>query len=439
MLGFFLTLAVILGGQDAPTMTLDEALAIAEAQAFELRVAESNIAEARSNRRVAEAALGPGATLSGTTQWSNTVTPGQFGQNGSQTTNTINLGVSQIIDISRVVTLRLDAATLNVKVNEFAKETVRNDLRSQVRTKYLAVLQAKEFFDIQNAAVVSAEKRLADAQIRFNAEAIPKFDVLRLESDLKRLQQARIQAEGNLRIAKQDLNNLLARPIETEFTPVPVENDPQMLRETVIYVRGSLFNRPELKRAEAGIEALAKSREAEQRAALPTLTLSAGHTEIIDPGFGQPERQTSASATVSVPIVTSGAIKANTQRVREQEERAKILLQQVQLAVAFEVRVAVTQYETAFASYESAKSNRILAEEALRLAQLRYDEEVGILLDVIVGQQDLVSAQSAEVAALYQLRAAYVALQKAVGVDDLTNLPEATPAPAEGGSKEEGQ
>ncbi|ARU41798.1 hypothetical protein CCB80_11865 [Armatimonadetes bacterium Uphvl-Ar1] len=92
MLGFYLTLAVVLGGQEAPTMTLDEALAIAEAQAFELRVAESNIAEARSNRRVAEAALGPGATLSGTTQWSNTVTPGAFGQNGSNVTNTINLG-----------------------------------------------------------------------------------------------------------------------------------------------------------------------------------------------------------------------------------------------------------------------------------------------------------------------------------------------------------
>jgi outer membrane protein TolC len=228
---------------------------------------------------------------------------------------------------------------------------------------------------------------------------------------------------------------LLARAVETDFEPVALPEIDPNLEDPMAYVRGSLLNRPEVKQAETSIEALTKNREAEQRAALPTLTLQAGHTEIIDPGFGQPDRTTSASATVSVPIVTGGAIRANTQKARELEERGKILLQQLQLAVAFEVRSAITQFETAVASYETAAQNRVLAEESLRLAQLRYDEQVGILLDVTIGQADLTAAQSAEVVAAYQLRAAYAALQKAVGIDDLKNLPEPTPAV----EKEEGK
>lgn len=435
MVGLYFAMMVVVHDQSAPVLTLDEALVAAEKSAFAIRLAESDVSAAKSNAQVVKAALGPGATLSGQTQWSESRNSSGFGQSGSNTTSTINLAVQQIIDISRVRTLQSESAHLNVKVSEYARQSVLNDLRGQVKAKYLAVLQTKELVMIQVGTVKSAEGRLATAKIRFEAKAIPQFDVLRLESDMKRSQQDLIQAKGNYRLAKQDLNNLLARPVETDFEPEPLPSIESGLLDPMVYVRGSLLNRPEVKQGETSIAALSKNREAEQRAALPTLTLQAGHTEIIDPGFGQPDRTTSASATISVPIVTGGAIKANTQRARELEERAKILLQQLQLAVAFEVRTAITQYETAVASYETAVQNRVLAEESLRLAQLRYDEQVGILLDVTVGQADLTSAQAAEVVAAYQLRLAYAALQRAVGIDDLRSLPESVPET----TKEEGK
>lgn len=432
MIGLYLAVMVAAQTQVAPPLTLEEALQIAEQSAFSVRIAESDIAEARANERIAEAALGPNADLTGVTNWSDTRTSGGFGQNGSNSSSTISLVVRQIIDISRVNSLRADAAEINVKVTQFAREAALNDLRGQVKSKFLAALQAEELVTIRENTVKSAEERLAKAVIRFEADAIPRFDVLRLESDLKKAEQDLIQARGNFKTAKQDLNNLLARPIDTDFDPVGIPGFVRELRDANVYVRGSLMNRPELLRAQAAIDALTKNREAEQRAALPTLTLQAGHSQTIDPGFGQPDRSTSASATVSVPIVTGGAIRANTQRAREQEERGKILLQQLQLAVAFEVRTALTQYETALASYETAVQNRVLTEESLRLAQLRYDEQVGILLDVTVAQADLTSAQSAEVVAAYQLRAAYAALQRAVGIDNIQELPEPIVVPDEG-------
>lgn len=440
MIGLYLGIAVSLAGvQQKPELTLDEALAIASQDAFAIRLAQSDIAEAKANKMVADAALGPTATLSGTSFWSEAHTPGGFGQNGQNTSNSISLSVRQIIDISKVNTLRADASEIGVKISEYAKQTALNDLRAQVKSKFFAALQAKELVQIRNAAVAAAKERLDKAQIRFENKAIPKFDVLRLQADLKKAEQDLVQAKGGFEVAKQDLNNLLARPVDTDYDPVGSTEFESGLEDISVYVRASLANRPELLQAEAVVLSLTKIREAEQRAALPTLTLQAGHTQTIDPGFGQPERQTTASATLSVPIVTGGAIRANTQRAREQEERAKILLQQAQLGVAFEVRIAVTQFETALAAYATAVENRNLAEEALRLAQLRYDEEVGILLDVITAQADLTAAESSQATAAFQLRAAYASLQRAVGTDDLKNLPPPPASPAAQPAEEGGQ
>lgn len=422
MTGIVLMFAVLAARQDVPQLTLAEALAQAEASAFTVRIADSNIREADAQETIARAALGPGATLSGTTTWADTRTSGDFGQNGSSLSTSVNLVIRQLIDISRTASLRVDAAEFNTEALRAARDAELNTLRGQVKQKFFAALQAKELVGVRTAAVSSTQERLDKMRIRFNENAIARFDVLRVESELKRAQQDLIQAEGDYRLAKQDLNNILARPIDTEFEPVGSPTFETELRDPLVYVRGSLVERPEIRQANFSIQALTKLREVEQRAGLPTMNVQAGFGQNIDPGFGQPDRQTTASATISIPIVTSGAIKANTQRARENEERGKILLEQLQLAVTFEVRVALTQWATAKASYDTAVQNRVFAEEAYRLAVLRYDEQVGILLDVTVAQAELTAARANEVIAAYQLRTAYAALQKAVGTDDLESL-----------------
>lgn len=428
MTGIFLMIAAVALSQDVPQLTLADALAQAQASAFTVRVADSNIREAGAQETIAKAALGPSATLNGTSQYSETHTSGGFGQNGSNFSTSVNLTVRQLIDISRTASLRVDAAEYNTESLRAARDAELNTVRGLVKQKFFAALQAKELVGVREAAVKSTQERLEKIKIRFNEQVVAKFDVLRVEGELKKAEQDLIQAKGNYEFAKQDLNNLLARPIDTEFEPVGSPTFETELRDPLVYVRGSLNERPELRQANLSIQALEKLREVEQRAGLPTLNVQAGYGQNIDPSFGQPDRQTTASATLSIPIVTSGAIKANTQRARENEERAKILLEQLQLAVTFEVRVALTQWATAKATYDTAVQNRIFAEEAYRLAVLRYDEQVGILLDVTVAQSELTAARANEVVAAYQLRTAYAALQKAVGTDDLQNLTYPEPA-----------
>lgn len=421
---FSLALAALSQSLDDNFLTIEEALQIAEKQAFSLRIQESQIEVAKAREKVAKAPLSPGAQASSTFSWFDARTSSGFGQNGSATNTNVQLTVSQIIDISGVYRNRIRSAEFNRKAEEAKWSAEMNAIRGMVKQQFYAVLQATELVRVQEASYVSASERLEKARIREQEGAIPRFDVLRLEVDLQQANQSVIEAKGNLKSAKQSLNNLLGLPIETEYE-VSLEVALETTNEsTEDLVKGALQRRSEIRQAELGILALEQARKAEEKAAAPTLTAGASYSRNLDPGFGQSDETTAAQLVFNFPIVVSGVVAANARTAKEAEEQAKIRFEQLKLGVALEVQSAQTGLSTAWAAHELALKNLELAKEALRLAQLRYDESVGILLDVTTSQNAVTSAAANVAITRSRVKVAYANLQKAVGQDELENLVE---------------
>lgn len=417
-----MSLAVVAVSQDDGTLTLDEAVRIAEQQAFSIRLAESDIDIAKAQVKVAEGQLLPGAQVVGTSTWLNANNSSQFGQNGSLTTSSVQLQVSKIIDISGVYRNRILSARFNREAQEAAFQSQLNMVRGGVKEAFFSVVQARELVQVQESALEAAVERLEKARIREQEGAIPRFDVLRFEVEVKRAEQAVSDARGNYELAKQNLNNVLGRPIETPFEVEASPVLPQIPTEAEPLVGAALQKRPEIDQAQLGIKALEEARKAEGKAAAPSLTASGAFTKNIDPGFGQADDTTTLGLTLNWPIVISGVVAANTRVAEEREKQAKIQFEQLQLGIALEVQSALTAYRTAVEGYETAVKNLELAEEALRLAQLRYDESVGILLDVTTSQADVTSARASVAIAAFQIRTAFANLQRAVGQDNLNDL-----------------
>ena len=417
-----LALAFCFAQQQDGVLTIDEALKIAEERAFALRIAESDIEISKSQVKLAEAQLIPGAQVVGTSTWFDSRTNSEFGQNGSQTTTQIQLQVSKIIDISGIYRNRIMAARYSKQATEAAYDSQLNLIRGTVRQKFYTVVQAKELVTVQEETLKSAEERLDKARIREQEGDTARFDVLRFEVEVKRAEQAVSDAKGQYKLAKQDLNFFLGRPVDTEFE---VEAQPDFMiptDEAAVYVATALQNRPEVDQAKLGIAALEETRKAEEKAGRPSLSAGASFGRTIDPGFGQAYQNTSASLTLTIPITIGGVVEENARTAKEREEQAKIQYEQLQLSIALEVQSALTELRTALEAYDTAKKNEELATEALRLAQLRYDEQVGILLDVTTSQADLTSARSNVAIAAFRVRTAYANLQRAVGQDDLKQL-----------------
>lgn len=419
MIGFVLTVATSQLAALDGVLTLQESLDIAQRQAIAMRVARSNLSEAEAAVVLAKARLKPGAQVVAGSTWYNASSSGTVSPSGSQFSSSLQLQVTQLIDISGINRDRIESAKFQAEAQKAAIGVAWNDVRAQVVQKYLAILQALELQQVALASQKSAAERLAKANIRFKEGAISGFDVLRLEAETKRTEQDVIQTEGNVAVAKADLRGLLVLPILEDFDVESGLDAPGSVPGIADLVARALKTRPEMAQAGLAIQALERARKADEKAGRPTLSVTGSFSKNFDPGFGQADQQTVLSANLSIPIVTGGTVKANAKSALERESRARIQFEQIQELIAQGVHAAGTRLATAQRALETARAGARVATEALRLADLRFDEGTGTVLDVVTSQADLTLALANQVNAQYQVLSAFVALQQAVGTTDL--------------------
>lgn len=415
-----LTLGLVIPGR-TDLLTLDQALNQAMKNAFSLRIAQSQIEKAKQTERQAKGIFGPSVTLNG--NYSRFDGAVQGGGSGSGDTTTASVTVSQILDIVGVNKKAADASRLVRMAAEAGFGAEANSLKLAVRTAYFNVLLSESLVKVQQDFKTSAQTRYDKAKIRFDEGGIPRFDVLRFENDLRKAEQAVVQAEGGLKTAKQALNNAISRPIETEFdVQGPVEL-PRLPDDPSSLVVAAIKNRHEVKQTEYRIDSLEYVAEAQSGGLKPSLIVQATHTRNIDPFPGQGSQGTSGAIVLSFPVFDSGITQAKVESARQDKEQAKIGFEQLLLGIALEVRTTHTQAMTAKRALDVAMDGERLAAEALRLAQIRYDEGAGILVDVIQSQADYTAAQGSVQTQKYAFLTAIAALEKATGIDGIGNQP----------------
>lgn len=410
--------------QNSTTLTLDQAVLLASTQAFSVRTAEVNAAKAQDLVDLSKTAQGLNVKLNGgythLEQFGVKKVVGMSGPQPDQTT--VSLAISQVIDITGAIGKAVSQARLMREAQTHLVKSEVNKIKAQVRSSYFQILQADALALNQQAEVKAASERLAKAEVRYKNEAIPRFDVIRFETELRRSEQAVVDAKLTAILARQSLNNILGRPIDTPLDVVPVEGLPSvgLLPEEV--TKTALSQRPDLKAGEKNLEALVKVREREALGMGPQLSVGAQHSETLSKvGTGAARGTTAAVINVSLPLYDSHLTRTKVRSANKDIEQASILLEQARLGIALEVRSALSRLSSTMESYQTAKKAKDLSQEALRLAQLRYDEGVGILVDVISAQSEFTRASNAVVIAEFQIQAAYAELQRAAGSDSLTS------------------
>lgn len=417
---------------ELPTqVNLDEAVAYALENAFVVRIAESRIEQARYRERAAGGQLAPRITFEASytrfeieNGFSGGIPGGTGGgsgflPSGSGDSKSVQVSLIQPIDVSGTVRASIRAAEYARMAQEAGLGVDVNELKRDVRAQYFTVLLAQADVAIQAALIEESRQRLENARRRFEAGAIPRFDVLRLESDLLRSEQQIVDAFLRYSLAKQALNVLIGWPVETEYEVVPVHELPGVEESAFDLYLIAIANRPEVEQLGFQIESLGESASAEEAGRRPSLAISASHQRNIDPGFGQARATTLGGIQLTLPITDGGIARNRVLAARAEEEQAKILFEQVLLGISLEVRQALTQLLNSAQALGVAIKAEEVAREALRIAQVRFDEGEGILLEVTSAQSELVAAQGALVRAQSAYLTGYAELQRAVGRDDL--------------------
>ena len=405
-------------------LTLDQALRYAVRHNFAIRQARERLREQEGLIVEVRAQALPNITADG--NYSRTDKELQEGGDGYQNW-TVGIHVRQILYAGGGVDAALDAARTTRLAAELDIQAVVNDVLLQVRTRYADVLLNRERIEVQEKSVALLQEQLQNVKNRFEAGSVSQFEVLTAEVALANAQPDLISARNAFRIAVDELRAALGYRAsfadtqkipsfagELEFNPVDYE-----LESALSAARAK---RPELRR----LEQLEKAREAGVTVArsdyLPEVYLTGGYE-------GRKSRFSNsvsdsvdgwvAGVEASWAIFDGARTRGRVAQARAQLAQARLSLGEQTLAVEVEVRRAFSSLQEAAELAQAATKVVGQAEEALRLADVRYRNGAATQLDVLQARQALTEASLNRLEANYRHTVALATLRKAIAEADV--------------------
>lgn len=358
----------------AQPLTLDQAIAEAEAHAPAVEAAEAERDAARGRTVQARAAGLPSATLSASIAAGRLDPGGFFGlQAADVTPRAAQATIEQPLFTGGRTRAGVARARAGERVADAAAQATRADLAAQVAEAYGAVLVAEEQQRLLEALVATTRELVRHAQDRFQVGDAPRTDVSQATS---RLAEARAQfaaTEGAIRVARARLANLVGRD-SGMLAPLPLP--PAVPDELEAAILAAQAQSPALAQANAALDvALAADRGARAER-LPTLGAFAEGSSVRDqffPGYR------GDAATVGLrarwQLFDGGRTRGQIAETSAGVRAARARLAEARARVQEAVTAAHASVASSALVEQAAAEQRAAAEEAVR--NVRDEVKVG--------------------------------------------------------------
>ena len=450
---FLLAFAVVaaahpVGAQRVDTLRLsiEDAVANAQRVSDEARIAAAVVDVADAAVGTARATALPQVRLNTTYTHAYQNARGQaVGQVFNQpNTYNANLSISQTFFQGGRILSGIRAASALRTASRFDEIESKTQLTIDVQRSYLNVLFTTRLEEIQRNNLALADARLVQVRQLLSAGRAARYDVLRASVERANLEPTVIQAHNDRQLAELDFKRLLNIPVDRPLVLTTVV-DPNAVR-TMLASFDDSTAAPDRASVHAA-ELLVRSREASIAVAradlLPSLSLTfnTGYQAFPPRGFGFPDRfgqaanqfcqpgasssqvcqnggwfsDRSLTATFSIPIFDGLRAKSNIDLARAQTHLAETQLQQERETVALEVARARAELERSRSVFVARQQTSSEAQEAFQLASLRFSRGLSTQLEVSDAQLALLTAQSSEARATYDLYLASAELARSLG------------------------
>jgi outer membrane protein TolC len=425
-------------------ITLRQAVDLAIRNNPELQQARLDLESAKAQLRQAEAAYYPSldATASLLHQESQSIgSPVLLDQNnpagGSRVPvvaenstalrGTVSLTYNIYTSGQRPATVKAAEGTVQFRQLDVERQT--EDLILNTITDYYDLQQAAENVRINQSTVTASQQSLRDSQALERAGVGTRFDVLQAEVRLANDQQQLVQSLSNLEIARrrlvQRLNLAQSVNIATADPVQPAGVWDLSLPDTIVQ---AYKNRAELEEQLVQRDIAQQRRRAALAQLGPQLTAqaqtSANSTDLF---ADNPNNQQDlaffysyqAALGVSINLFDGGAAQAQARQQEINIASAESQFNNLQNQIRFQVEQAYYQLQSNFTNIQTTALAVQQAQEALRLARLRFQAGVGTQTDVLNQQTELTRAEVNRLNAVLDYNRALATLQRSV-----SNFPE---------------
>lgn len=304
--------------------------------------------------------------------------------------------------------LKQEAAQLNT-------ENVRQEILFGVAQQYYGVVSLKQFIEVQQRLLENNLAHEKDARIRVEAGASPRIALVRAQIDRARAEQDLLRAQNNYSSAKIALGTLLNRDEDFEVTRPP---EPSLPKDSDQLTKKVWEQREDVRAIGVAVEAANKDYHGAYLKYLPSLVGVINYQ--VSDTKGLNDQYDSWALTLSLNwTIWDGGLRESDVR----ETRAKKIETENDFLRA--KSQALGEVKRANLDWESARANRVKAEEQLKLArensrlvEVSFQAGVATYIEVSDANTALTSAETNYVSETLNAQLALLKLLKAAGEFD---------------------
>jgi outer membrane protein len=340
----------------------------------------------------------------------------------------LNVQARQVLFAGGGVQASVRGARLAREAAELDLQGVINQQLLGVRVQFYSVLLAKEKIAVQEQNVQLLEQQLKDAKSRFNAGTTSNFELLRAQVALANGQPPLIQARNDYRIAIEQLRQGLGMA-SPSGPPMPRELEiqgtlsagPPVDYQLSSAIETARTNRPELQRLGKLVGAGEQEVKSSRAPYFPEIDAVGGYTwtrGLFSAIWRNRLEGWTAGVQGNWSIFDGRATTGRVIQAKSALTQTKLSLDEATLAIEVQVRQAYSSLVEAWELVQASSKTVEQAQEALRLANVRYNAGSATQLDVLTSQVSLTEARLNQLQAYYGYKVALAGMRQAIGQAD---------------------
>lgn len=311
----------------------------------------------------------------------------------------------------------IDAARYQKNIADLDVYKTEADTKLAAVQAYYQYLEAIKLAEVQAQSVTDYASHLNNVQQQFDAGIVAKLDVLSSNVSLANAKQKSIAADNTRDVAEANLNNIMRVPMNTTLNPLD-KNFPQpefdLTMEQAILMAQKY--RWELVEADYGVKAAEASLRSAKAGYLPTVSVGGGYSWKEASVTAVDKDDWAVQGGLSWSLWDGGATQASVKKADAAVKTAQETLLQAREKIELEVRQDYLNVLSYKEQIRAAEASVAQAEEAYKIATVRYSSGVGINLDVLDAELALNTARTNYITALYNYNIGLATLEHAMGV-----------------------
>jgi len=287
-----------------------------------------------------------------------------------------------------------------------------------VVVSYLGVLLAKENLSLLDQTLETAKAHYKMVHSRYQSGLVVKSDLLRAEVRIAELEQMRLHAKSQVKIARVALNAAMGVEMDHSYQLVtPLKGQIQEPGPLETWIKKSLKDRPDLEQMRFREMIAQEDVEKAKSAHMPGVYLS-GNYEMDSEDFSDTANNYTFGAVMQFNLFSGFGLQSKVNEAQANLRRAKALVREMELGIQVETRQAYFGVQSAYQRIGVAEAVIQQAEEGLRIVRNRYESGLFTIVNLLDAEVALQQTRTNYLRTIHDYRVAFAQLQLAVGTVD---------------------